>query len=326
MRLFAFGHLLNEFSVMSPNMFNVKLWETSGHWKNYKDDMFTLEVEKEPWALKPMNCPGHCLLFAHRERSYRELPMRIADFGILHRNEASGALTGLTRVRRFQQDDTHIFCTEAQIEQEINGLFDFMMAVYGRFGFKFRMKLSTRPEGHLGDVATWDRAEEQLSRSLDAFKEQTGTPWELNPGDGAFYGPKIDIQLKDLLGRGFLPDDTENRGEEFRRAGIVEPAERCTVLPRNRGEEAVEFGIRRGEQRTSATTRRSCAGLDRPNVLKAIRQDGERYSCTGGGGGSSSPARLDTRSTMRLRTLGSWMRAKARFRCKPSVVERKSTT
>ncbi|KAF7196170.1 Threonine--tRNA ligase, cytoplasmic [Pseudocercospora fuligena] len=189
--------------VASPNMYNSALWKQSGHWQHYHEDMFTFDVEKDKWALKPMNCPGHCLLFAHRERSYRELPMRIADFGILHRNEASGALTGLTRVRRFQQDDTHIFCTEAQIEQEINGLFDFMMAVYGRFGFKFRMKLSTRPEGHLGDVATWDRAEEQLSRSLDAFKEQTGTPWELNPGDGAFYGPKIDVTISDALKREF---------------------------------------------------------------------------------------------------------------------------
>lgn len=101
--------------VSSPNMYNAALWKQSGHWQHYKDDMFTFEVEKDQWALKPMNCPGHCLLFSHRERSYRELPMRIADFGVLHRNEASGALTGLTRVRRFQQDDTHIFCTEEQV-------------------------------------------------------------------------------------------------------------------------------------------------------------------------------------------------------------------
>ena len=101
--------------MMTPNMYNSSLWKRSGHWQHYKDDMFNFEVEKDQWALKPMNCPGHCLLFAHRERSYRELPMRIADFGILHRNEASGALTGLTRVRRFVQDDAHIFCTEQQV-------------------------------------------------------------------------------------------------------------------------------------------------------------------------------------------------------------------
>ncbi|KAF2155239.1 threonyl-tRNA synthetase-like protein [Myriangium duriaei CBS 260.36] len=189
--------------VQSPNMYNSALWKQSGHWQHYKDDMFTFEVEKDQWALKPMNCPGHCLLFAHRERSYRELPMRIADFGVLHRNEASGALTGLTRVRRFQQDDTHIFCTEEQVESEILGLFDFLRAVYGKFGFTFKMKLSTRPEGHLGDVATWDKAEAQLTKALDRFTSEGGSSWELNPGDGAFYGPKIDITISDALKREF---------------------------------------------------------------------------------------------------------------------------
>jgi len=187
--------------VNSPNMYNSALWKQSGHWQHYKDDMFTFEVEKEQWALKPMNCPGHCLLFGHRERSYRELPMRIADFGVLHRNEASGALSGLTRVRRFMQDDTHIFCMESQVEQEIKGLFDFLQAVYGLFGFTFRMKLSTMPENHLGDPATWKRAEDQLSKALEDFKAETGTKWELNPGDGAFYGPKIDITISDALRR-----------------------------------------------------------------------------------------------------------------------------
>lgn len=189
--------------VQSPNMYNSALWKQSGHWQHYKDDMFTFEVEKDQWALKPMNCPGHCLLFGHRERSYRELPMRIADFGILHRNEASGALTGMTRVRRFVQDDTHIFCTEAQVGQEIEGLFDFLKAVYGLFGFAFKMKLSTMPENHLGEVATWERAEAQLTKALDDFKTETGTPWELNPGDGAFYGPKIDVTISDALKREF---------------------------------------------------------------------------------------------------------------------------
>jgi len=187
--------------VHSPNMYNSALWKQSGHWQHYKDDMFTFAVEKEEWALKPMNCPGHALLFGHRERSYRELPMRIADFGILHRNEASGALTGLTRVRRFAQDDTHIFCTEGQVEQEITALFDFLQAVYGLFGFTFKMKLSTMPENHLGDEKTWERAEAQLAKALDAYQTQTGSKWELNPGDGAFYGPKIDITISDALRR-----------------------------------------------------------------------------------------------------------------------------
>lgn len=189
--------------VQSPNMFHSELWKRSGHWQHYSEDMFTFEIEKDKWALKPMNCPGHCLLFSHRTRSYNELPMRIADFGVLHRNEASGALTGLTRVRKFQQDDTHIFCTEEQIEQEILELFDFLQVVYGNFGFTFKLKLSTRPEGHLGDVATWDRAEEKLKGALDAFAKQGGVQWELNPGDGAFYGPKIDITISDALKRDF---------------------------------------------------------------------------------------------------------------------------
>lgn len=187
--------------VNSPNMFNSLLWKQSGHWQHYQEDMFTFDVEKEKWALKPMNCPGHALLFGHRERSYRELPIRMAEFGILHRNEASGALTGLTRVRRFMQDDTHIFCREDQIKQELYGLFDFLQAVYGLFGFKFKMKLSTMPENHLGDEATWQRAEEQLKEALEDFKNETGTPWEINPGDGAFYGPKIDVTISDALKR-----------------------------------------------------------------------------------------------------------------------------
>ena len=187
--------------VNSPNMYNSSLWKQSGHWQHYKDDMFVFDVEKEQWALKPMNCPGHALLFGHRERSYRELPIRMAEFGILHRNEASGALSGLTRVRRFMQDDTHVFCTEAQVEEEIIALFDFLQATYGLFGFPFKMKLSTRPDDHLGDVATWERAEAQLTSALNRFKEQTGSNWELNPGDGAFYGPKIDITISDALKR-----------------------------------------------------------------------------------------------------------------------------
>lgn len=186
--------------VISPNMYNSKLWETSGHWQNYKDDMFTLDVEKEKWALKPMNCPGHCLIFDSRDRSYKELPIRMAEFGIIHRNEASGALTGLTRVRRFVQDDTHVFCLPSQIEDEIGALFDFMQHIYGLFGFEFHLELSTRPDNYLGTVETWNTAEEQLTKALD--KQYPGK-WQVNPGDGAFYGPKIDITIRDALRRSF---------------------------------------------------------------------------------------------------------------------------
>uniref|UniRef100_A0AAQ5XHI8 threonine--tRNA ligase n=1 Tax=Amphiprion ocellaris TaxID=80972 RepID=A0AAQ5XHI8_AMPOC len=183
--------------VVTPNIYNSKLWQTSGHWQHYSENMFSFEAEKETFALKPMNCPGHCLMFDHRPRSWRELPIRMADFGVLHRNELSGALTGLTRVRRFQQDDAHIFCSMDQIEKEIKGCLDFLRAVYDVFGFSFKLNLSTRPEKFLGDPAIWDQAEKQLENSLNDFGEK----WVLNPGDGAFYGPKIDIQIKDAIGR-----------------------------------------------------------------------------------------------------------------------------
>ncbi|XP_029436545.1 threonine--tRNA ligase, mitochondrial isoform X4 [Rhinatrema bivittatum] len=183
--------------VITPNIYNVKLWERSGHWEHYNKNMFAFSVEDETFALKPMNCPGHCLMFGHRPRSWRELPLRLADFGVLHRNEPSGALSGLTRVRRFQQDDAHIFCTMEQLEGEIAGCLEFLQAVYSIFGFTFTFSLSTRPDHFLGDAELWDQAEKQLQKSLDDF----GQPWELNPGDGAFYGPKIDIQIKDSIGR-----------------------------------------------------------------------------------------------------------------------------
>ncbi|KAM0788271.1 threonyl-tRNA synthetase [Microbotryomycetes sp. NB124-2] len=188
----------NYTEVISPNMYNAKLWETSGHWQNYADDMFKLDVEKEQFALKPMNCPGHCLIFASSARSYRELPLRLADFGVLHRNEASGALTGLTRVRRFQQDDAHHFCMPEQIEDEMAVCFDFLNHVYGTFGFEFNLKLSTRPEKYIGELAQWDEAERMLSAALDKF---VPGKWEVDPGDGAFYGPKIDITISDALKR-----------------------------------------------------------------------------------------------------------------------------
>jgi len=183
--------------VISPNIFNVKLWEKSGHWQNYQENMFSFDVEHEKYALKPMNCPGHCIMFGVRVRSHRELPIRFADFGVLHRNELSGALTGLTRVRRFQQDDAHIYCAPEQISTEIEGCLDFLKSVYGIFGFNLTMALSTRPEKAIGSIETWNKAEKQLENALNS----SGFEWKLNPGDGAFYGPKIDITIQDAMRR-----------------------------------------------------------------------------------------------------------------------------
>ncbi|XP_062321942.1 threonine--tRNA ligase 1, cytoplasmic [Osmerus eperlanus] len=184
--------------VVTPTLYSTALWERSGHWEHYSENMFTVTSENtQTYALKPMNCPAHCLMFEQRVRSWRELPLRWADFGALHRNELSGALGGLTRVRRFCQDDAHIFCTPEQLEQEILGCLDFVRRVYEVFGFSFHCLLSTRPSPYLGQPELWDTAEEQLERSLQQF----GQRWELNPGDGAFYGPKIDIQIKDAIGR-----------------------------------------------------------------------------------------------------------------------------
>ncbi|VDO95445.1 unnamed protein product [Heligmosomoides polygyrus] len=156
------------------------------------------EVEKEQFGLKPMNCPGHCLMYSHQPRTHNELPIRYADFGVLHRNEMSGALTGLTRVRRFQQDDAHIFCRKDQIWDEIKGCLDFLSFCYEKvFGFTFKLCLATRPEGFLGELSTWDEAESDLKAALN----ESGRPWKLNEGDGAFYGPKIDISIQDALKR-----------------------------------------------------------------------------------------------------------------------------
>nr|XP_034986387.1 threonine--tRNA ligase 2, cytoplasmic [Zootoca vivipara] len=190
-------HRRNFTEVVSPNIYNSKLWEASGHWQHYSDNMFSFEAEKEMFALKPMNCPGHCLMFAHRPRSWREMPLRLADFGVLHRNELSGTLSGLTRVRRFQQDDAHIFCTMEQIEEEMKGCLNFLQSVYAVFNFTFQLHLSTRPVNFLGEKEIWDQAERQLQNSLDDL----GEPWKLNLGDGAFYGPKIDINIRDAIGR-----------------------------------------------------------------------------------------------------------------------------
>lgn len=183
--------------VITPNIFKTALWKTSGHWDHYAENMFSFKTERGTFSLKPMNCPGHCLIFAENIRSYRDLPMRLADFGVLHRNEFSSALTGLTRVRRFQQDDAHIFCTTAQIQDEIDGCLDFLSFAYKTFGFTYDLELSTRPNEFIGDTETWNHAEAALETSLNKF----GSPWKVNHGDGAFYGPKIDIKISDALKR-----------------------------------------------------------------------------------------------------------------------------
>uniref|UniRef100_A0A7S2SGE3 Probable threonine--tRNA ligase, cytoplasmic n=1 Tax=Rhizochromulina marina TaxID=1034831 RepID=A0A7S2SGE3_9STRA len=185
--------------VITPNVYNSQLWETSGHWQHYAENMFQFEVEEATFALKPMNCPGHCLMFDSTLRSYRDLPMRYADFGVLHRNELSGALTGLTRVRRFQQDDGHIFCRRDQIRKEVAAALDFMKFVYDTFGMTYRLELSTRPKKALGDVALWNEAEADLAAAMNDFAGEGN--WKVNPGDGAFYGPKIDIKVMDAMER-----------------------------------------------------------------------------------------------------------------------------
>lgn len=190
--------------VQTPNMFDFDLWMQSGHAANYKDNMFSLDVEGREFGLKPMNCPSHCCIFKSRSRSYRELPLRLADFGVLHRNELSGTLGGLTRVRRFQQDDGHIFCTEDQVKQEVSNCLHFLKFVYDIFGFQYSLHLSTRPEKSIGEKESWDKAETMLEEALVDFTgKQAGEKggWDFNPGDGAFYGPKVDIQLFDALRR-----------------------------------------------------------------------------------------------------------------------------
>lgn len=184
--------------VRTPQVMDRVLWERSGHWENYREYMFTTESEKRDYAVKPMNCPGHVQIFNQGVKSYRDLPLRIAEFGSCHRNEPSGALHGLMRVRGFVQDDAHIFCTEEQIQAEAGDFIDLLRGVYADFGFEqILVKLSTRPEKRIGEDATWDRAEAALKATLDG----KGLEWDLNPGEGAFYGPKIEFSLKDSLGR-----------------------------------------------------------------------------------------------------------------------------
>lgn len=184
--------------VKTPMIMDRSLWERSGHWQNYRDNMFTTESEKRDYAIKPMNCPGHVQLFNHGLRSYRDLPLRLAEFGSCHRNEASGALHGLMRVRGFVQDDAHIFCTEDQVIAESIAFNSLAMSVYKDFGFEhIDIKLSLRPQQRAGTDDTWDRAEQGLREALAAC----GLSWQELDGEGAFYGPKVEYHIKDALGR-----------------------------------------------------------------------------------------------------------------------------
>jgi len=220
--------------IKTPILYDSELWKTSGHWDKYRENMFVTQAEYRPMALKPMNCPGHCAFYAMQRHSYRELPIRYAEPGLLHRNEPSGTLHGLLRVRHFIQDDAHIFCTDAQIEEEVLACLEFGFAWYDQFGFDIRVELSTRPEVRIGSDEVWDRAEAALQAAL----EHGGYEYELNEGDGAFYGPKIDLHMRDSLGRSWQlgtvqldynfperfdltytgPDNTEHRPAMLHRA------------------------------------------------------------------------------------------------------------
>ncbi len=183
--------------VKTPQIYDAELWKTSGHWGKYRENMFTLDVEERDMGVKPMNCPGHAHLFGSTRHSYRDLPVRYFEPGLLHRNEASGVLHGLLRVRHFAQDDGHIFCTEEQVQEEVRGCLELAFATYALFDLDVRLELSTRPEQRNGEDEMWDRAEAKLAAALD----EEGLQYELNPGDGAFYGPKIDMHMTDSLGR-----------------------------------------------------------------------------------------------------------------------------
>ncbi len=184
--------------IKTPQAVDKSLWEKSGHWEKFRDDMFTTASENRTYAIKPMNCPCHIQVFNQGLKSYKDLPIRLAEFGSCHRNEPSGALHGLMRVRNFTQDDAHIFCTEEQIQEEVSTFIDLVFEVYKTFGFdEIIIKLSTRPEKRVGSEDIWDKSEEALTKALD-HKNLT---WELQPGEGAFYGPKIEFSLKDCLNR-----------------------------------------------------------------------------------------------------------------------------
>lgn len=191
--LFPAGYV----EVKTPLVYNKALWERSGHWAHYQENMFLIESEGEIMSMKPMNCPGHFLTYSSDVHSYRELPIRYHEQTPLHRNEASGVLSGLTRVRQFSQDDAHCFITQDQIGDEVSQLIGLIQRIYGDFGLSFKAKLSTRPDKFMGEIATWDHAEAQLKDAL----EKAAIPYTINEKDGAFYGPKIDCDITDAIGR-----------------------------------------------------------------------------------------------------------------------------
>ncbi len=183
--------------VKTPQLYDSSLWKTSGHWDKYQEHMFITESADTPMGLKPMNCPGHCQLYSMQAHSYRDLPVRYSEPGLLHRNELSGALHGLLRTRTFAQDDAHVFCAEEQVQDELAGCLEFAFATYDIFGFDVRLELSTRPDERLGSDEQWDHSESHLIQVLD----RKGLAYDINPGDGSFYGPKIDLHMTDSLGR-----------------------------------------------------------------------------------------------------------------------------
>lgn len=193
--------------VITPNIFDKSLWIQSGHWDKYKENMYCIEIDKDEndaccsdrqFSLKPMNCPSHCVMFKQMNLSYRQLPLRLADFGVLHRNEVHGSLKGLTRVRKFSQDDSHIFCTEEQIKTEILNVVEFIQKVYKDFNMKIQVGLSTRPEKYIGELSVWNNAENILKEIITEFDD-----YKINEGDGAFYGPKLDFTVFDSFNRPF---------------------------------------------------------------------------------------------------------------------------
>lgn len=183
--------------ISTPMILSRSLWERSGHWAHYKENMYTTVIDEEDYAIKPMNCPGGMLVYKTKPRSYRDLPLRVGELGLVHRHELSGALHGLMRVRCFTQDDAHIFMTPDQIKEEIKGVVALIDKVYGTFGFPYKIELSTMPEDHMGELADWERATDALSGAIT----ELGYAYEVNEGDGAFYGPKLDFHLQDCLGR-----------------------------------------------------------------------------------------------------------------------------
>jgi threonyl-tRNA synthetase len=183
--------------VITPQILDASLWKKSGHYEHYRGNMYFTEVDGREYGVKPMNCPAHCLMYSEGRPSYRDLPVRLADFGRLHRYELSGATAGLTRVRSFAQDDAHIFCTPEQVESEVGGVTHMILECYALFDFEVKILLSTRPDDRAGDDAQWDRAEADLRAAL----ENQGQPFEVAEGEGAFYGPKIDFIVKDALKR-----------------------------------------------------------------------------------------------------------------------------